>query len=158
MAQTFKVTFTGQDTKGSSGRWRDSVEGTEYQHSITHQYNAATGGSAGERSWSPVCITFYAYDPSIIGLLKHTSSREKPLLDKVVVEWFRTSQDGKIVCYLKNTMENVLVHKVELFTPEDKSSNGADDHMKVRVQLIFARIQYETLGGKAMDDAWDARG
>ena len=160
MAQTFKVTFTGQDTKGSSGRWKDSVEGIDYTHKITHQYNAATGGSAGERQWSPAAITFAAHDPAVIGLLKHTCSRDKALLDKVVVEWFRTDETGKSVCYLKNTMEKVLVHKVEFFTHEDarKGDERVADHMRVRVELIFGKIQYEATGGKAMDDAWDARG
>ncbi len=150
MAYEFYVTIEGSQQgklKGDSKRkaHKDAITGLAFEYAVTSPRAAGSGQATGRRQHSPITITkrWGAATPQLFQALVTNE-----LLKSVLIEFVKTSPQGKEVVYHTVKLTNANVVSIEQYAnPEDRELE--------EVSISFQKIEIDNKdGGTSAVDDW----
>ena len=150
MAYEFYVTIEGSQQgklKGDSKRktHKDAIMGLAFEYAVTSPRDAGSGQATGRRQHSPITIT-KRWGASTPQLFQALVTNE--LLKSVLIEFVKTSPQGKEVVYHTVKLTNANVVAIEQYA-------NPEDHELEEVSISFQKIEIDnTDGGTSAVDDW----
>jgi type VI secretion system secreted protein Hcp len=150
MAYEFYVTIEGSQQgklKGDSKRkaHKGAITGLAFEYAVTSPRDAGSGQATGRRQHSPITITkrWGAATPQLFQALVTNE-----LLKSVLIEFVKTSPQGKEVVYHTVKLTNANVVSIEQYAnPEDRELE--------EVSISFQKIEIDNKdGGTSAVDDW----
>ena len=135
------------DQPDLTGR-EDWIAGIRFTMELSLPVDEATGHPSGKRRFKPVHITkrWGAASPQILQALATDE-----VLNPVVLEFTRTSPEGKEVVYQRITLTNAIVIDVQ----RSLDFNGPDLMEVEEIEITFQKIRFEDVAsGTVYADDW----
>ena len=135
------------------------VEGHEDQmlvqqvdHIVTVPTDPQSGQPAGQRAHKPfkfICALNKAVP------LMYNALATGEVLPKVVVDWYRTSVEGKQEEFFKTTLEDAIIVDMALAMPHAQDPSSSDYTQLLQVSMSYRKIVWDhTVAGTSGSDDW----
>ncbi|WP_299011529.1 Hcp family type VI secretion system effector [uncultured Shewanella sp.] len=124
----------------------------EFKHVVTVPTDPQSGQPSGQRVHKPFIFTV-ALNKAVPLMYNALSTGEK--LNKVVLNWYRTSIEGKQEHFFSTTLEGATIVDINCHMPHCQDPTQADFTQLVQVSLAYRKIDWDhTSAGTSGSDDW----
>ncbi|WP_299492743.1 Hcp family type VI secretion system effector [uncultured Shewanella sp.] len=124
----------------------------EFNHVVTVPTDPQSGQPSGQRVHKPFIFTV-ALNKAVPLMYNALSTGEK--LNSVVLNWYRTSIEGKQEHFFSTTLEGATIVDIDCHMPHCQDPTQADFTQLVKVSLAYRKIIWDhTSAGTSGADDW----
>jgi len=124
-----------------------------FNHEVVSPRDAASGQATGMRQHMPFRVVI-PHGSNTPLLFKAIANNE--IIPKVEFQFFRQTQVGTEVLYMKYELENVIVSSVRPWLPNVKEAAVANFGTQVEVSFVYQKITWTFInGGVTATDSWN---
>ncbi|WP_299004832.1 Hcp family type VI secretion system effector [uncultured Shewanella sp.] len=124
----------------------------EFNHIVTVPTDPQSGQPSGQRVHKPFIFTV-ALNKAVPLMYNALSTGEK--LTSVVLNWYRTSIEGKQEHFFSTTLEGATIVDIDCQMPHCQDPSQSDFTQLVKVSLAYRKINWDhTIAGTSGADDW----